>query len=90
MTNTLKRTQVLLLHAKSICIYKVLLCTAAPAIEQLPLPISTSSETQLHIMATAATQGPAGIATITASVAAGAGLLHAGPLMEPKNMNDAL
>lgn len=56
MTNTLKLTQVLFLHAKSISIYKVLHYAAEPVIEQLPGLISKSSERLLHIMASAATK----------------------------------
>lgn len=76
MTNTLKLTQDFLLHTKSICIYKVLHYAAEPVIKQLLGPISKSSEMQLRIMATAATQRPVGIWTITASVTVGEGLLH--------------
>lgn len=61
MTNMLKRTQVFLLHTKSICIYKVLHYAAEAVIKQLPVLISNSSEIPLHIMATAATQRPVGI-----------------------------
>lgn len=88
MTNMLKLTQVFLLHTKSICIYKVLHYAAEPVIKQLPGLISKSSEMPLHITATAATQRPVGIWTITASVTVAAGLLHTLLLMEPKNMND--
>lgn len=57
MTNMLKLTQVFLLHTESICIYKVLHYAAEPVIKRLPGLISKSSEMQLHVMATAATQG---------------------------------
>lgn len=91
MTNMLKLTQVFLLHAKSICIYKVLLFAAAPVITQLPVLISTSSETLLHIMATAATQRPAGDCNNNSiCYCRSKALLHTRLLMEPKNMNDLL
>lgn len=61
MTNLLNLTQVFLLHAESICIYKVLHYAAESVITQLLSLISKSLEMPLHIMETAATWRPVGI-----------------------------
>lgn len=83
MTNTLKLTQVFLPH-QSPSVFTRLHYAAEPVIKQLPPLIGEPSEMPLHVIASAARWGPAGIWKITASATVAAGLLHTVLLMEPK------
>lgn len=83
MTNTLKLTQVFLPH-QSPSVFTRLHYAAESVIKQLPPLMGGPSEMSLHVTASTARWGPAGIWKITASVTGAAGLLHTGLLMEPK------